>query len=470
MPGKFKIVVSDLHLGAGLESEGNRLEDFGSDLVFATFLAELAAESDRHRADVELIINGDGFEMLQVPALDHFDPDAIYPPEQYHPSSEADSVRKMALIVEGHRPLFEALKAFIQVGPPRRSVTFVMGNHDLNLYWRGVRSTIRQALATSGERSSLLGFEKRCINREGIYVEHGNQYAEIVDRVQDMDNPVYPDRPAQLAMPLGSWFVMNVLNRFERERYWIDGVKPITALVWYALAFDFSFAVRAIAMLLGALPSVLWDGLLGLEEARAAELSRQAADEGRVAQWSSRYETDEAFRAQFNRELAELFGVPLDPSLAAADAAAAADNPVAAGDQVRRQVNSSLFQAAARCAMETGAKLVTFGHTHEPGVEQLPTGGVYINSGTWTWRADFGQEGKETWRDLFAHPERFTQDRLLSYVRIDYDEAGQPVGTLRVRHPGEGALPLTFPETLASLWHQAVRWLQELWTTLTGGD
>jgi UDP-2,3-diacylglucosamine pyrophosphatase LpxH len=251
---KFKIVVSDFHLGAGPPTGGNPLEDFTVDAEFASFLDTIAAESERDGADVELILNGDTFEMLQVPHTDDFDPEEEYPPERYHSSLAEDSARKMALIVRGHPVFFEALCDFIQPGSPQRRVTFVKGNHDLDLHWTLVQDQIRQALEASDDRFSLLSFVERRIRREGIYVEHGNQYGERVDQVQDMEEPHDPDRPGQLDYPPGSWFVMNIFNEIERERYWVDGVKPITALIWFALKYDFLFAARAVATLLRALP------------------------------------------------------------------------------------------------------------------------------------------------------------------------------------------------------------------------
>ena len=97
MPAKFKIIISDLHLGAGRESEGNLLEDFGSDQEFPSFLEELAAESSRDGAEVELIVNGDAFEMLQVPQVDAFDPLILYLPEDYYSSSIEVSFPPQAL-------------------------------------------------------------------------------------------------------------------------------------------------------------------------------------------------------------------------------------------------------------------------------------------------------------------------------------------------------------------------------------
>lgn len=462
MPGKFKIVVSDLHLSAGRVAEGNPLEDFGSDQEFAALLEQTIVESEREGAEVELILNGDVFEMLQVPHVTAFDPVTEYPPKWYHSSSEEDSVLKMAIIIEGHRRFFEGLGRFLRVGPPRRRVTFVKGNHDLNLHWSGVQAIIRDALGARSGRRSLVSFEERRICREGIYVEHGNQYAEAVDRVEDMEEPHDHDDPLQLAIPLGSWFVMDVFNNVEREKYWIDGVKPITALVWYALAFDFGFALRAIARLAGSLPGILWEGLRAVEPSSVEAMDRQLEDLGQVEALAGRYESDEAFRVQFHRELAELLGAPLEIPSGEVRGVLGTSDPVEMGDRVRNRVRSSLYEMAGARAAEEGVKLVTFGHTHDAGVEELPGGGTYINSGTWTWRADFGSSGEQAWKDLFAHPERFTGDRVLSYVRIDYDEEGQPSGRLLNYEPGAEGPSRGLVDDVPSIWHRIEDWFRRL--------
>ena len=462
MPGKFKIIISDLHLSAGRVAEGNPLEDFGSDQEFAALLEEVIAESERDGAEVELIFNGDAFEMLQVPHVAEFSPSFEYPAEKYHSSSEDDSVLKMEIIVQGHRAFFDALGRFLRVGPPRRHVTFIKGNHDLNLHWTGVQSVIREALGARSGRHSLVAFEERRISREGIYIEHGNQYAEAVDRVEDMEEPHDHDDTSQLAIPLGSWFVMDVFNKVEREKYWVDGVKPITALVWYALKFDFRFALRAIAQLTGSLPGILWEGLGAPESPSMDAMDQHLADPGQIDALAGRYESDEAFRLQLNAELAELLGAPVEaPEWEASDAGGASD-PVKMGDRVRTRVRSSLYDMAAARAAEEGVKLVSFGHTHDAGVEDLPGGSTYINSGTWTWRADLGGSGKETWKELFTHPERFTDDRVLSYVRIDYDGEGQPSGELRSYELAADGPGLEVWEGIPSIWHRIEEWFRRL--------
>ncbi len=473
MPGKFKIIVSDLHLGGGYP-QANPLEDFTHDQVLSAFLEELAAESDRQGADLELIVNGDAFEMLQVPHVDEYDPAQEYPADLYHSSSEADSVRKMRLIVAGHRSLFDALGRFLRLGPPRRWVTFVKGNHDLNLYWPGVQDCLREALGATERRAGLLAFEERCVNREGIYVEHGNQYAELIDRVENMEKPLHPTHPGQLALPLGSWFVMDVLNPVEHSRYWIDGVKPITALIWYALAFDFAFAAGALAMLLRALPGIVEEAFLDavpLETEAAGSrnsLAERLEDPSQVEALATHYQQDEAFRAQFNGEVANVLAPQpeiqdREPVAAGLEAAANLGDPVAMGDRVRSRALSALSFSAGLQASKKQAAVVVFGHTHHAVQEPLPGGATYINTGTWTWRADFSGAGKATWQDLFLHPERFTQDCRLTYARIDYDEEGRPSGRLLV-YGAEGSHAWTPVPVLAGRVCERVRsWLRGLW-------
>jgi len=249
MAGKVKIIVSDLHLGAGFFDldKGNVLEDFIVDEAFARFLDETKEESETEGTDFELIIDGDMMEFLQAPAVDQFEPRRAYPPENYRSSSEEDSAKKMDLIIKGHPMFFAALREFIKPANPQRKVTILKGNHDVNLYWPAVKEWIRQAVyATGGERAKLLAFEEVCINREGIYIEHGNQYVEKVNRVDNFEKPLDPEREGQLAIPAGSRFVIEFFNQVEWEKWWVDGIKPMTALIWYALAIDFPFAIKTL--------------------------------------------------------------------------------------------------------------------------------------------------------------------------------------------------------------------------------
>jgi hypothetical protein len=236
------------------------------------------------------------------------------------------------------------------------------------------------------------------------------------------------------------------------------------------LAYDFAFSARAIATLARALPGILWEGLLATEESSGLVTAEELTDQAKAVGLASRYEMDETFRAQFNVELAEmLLPAPQAFDLELSSAAAVSD-PVAMGDEVRARVNSSLFAAASRLAEEEGAKLVIFGHTHDAGTESLPGGSTYINGGTWTWRADLSGEGRRTWQDLFEHPEWFTDERRLSYVRIDYDEEGQPHGKLVDYEPLEKRQHAASPVAELSFWERIVGRLRALWARIEGSE
>ncbi|MCD6290585.1 MAG: hypothetical protein J7M34_08790, partial [Anaerolineae bacterium] len=305
MTTKAKFIISDTHLGAGRYDAGNVLEDFISDTDFERWLRALVAESERDGVEMELIINGDFIEMLQVPALSSFDPTVDYPPDAYAPTREDAAVLKMCHVIAGHRTVFNALGAFISPGPPRRSVTINKGNHDPELYWPAVQDAIRQAVGATDARAELLTFPAVAVQREGIYVEHGNQYAESYNRYRNFAEPLDPEHPGELERVPGSRFVYECFNSLERERPWIDGVSPMTALIWYALRFDMPFALHALEVLLRSAPGIVI-GEMGFrsvlpDQAVAAELLNEMTAPERKVEMTRRLETDDAFRASFYR-------------------------------------------------------------------------------------------------------------------------------------------------------------------------
>jgi UDP-2,3-diacylglucosamine pyrophosphatase LpxH len=425
---KAKVIVSDLHIGAGFAPD-NPLEDFITDVEFAEFLSRIVTESDAKKMDVELIVNGDMFEFLQVPAEDDFDPRAIYPPELYHASSEGASVEKMVLIVRGHLTFFAALRNFINVGDPRRSITIVKGNHDVALYWSGVQDVVRRVIDATGDRQELLIFEAQRVSREGVYVEHGNQYVEKVNRFDDFEEPLDPKHPGELETPAGSIFVMDFVTSVEREKWWVDSVKPITALIWYGFAIDFAFAAQALVEFLKVAP-VLIVGSFADEEgdgvgARMDELRRQLEDQAQVAALAERYAASETFCHEFNAQVARILRTVDAPPEVMLSAAVGGTDALDRGRDAAALADIALRQVAQAKINEEHAQVVVFGHTHRPLCEQLD-GGVYLNSGMWVWWRDLANADLDTWKEFYAHPERFTQPHYLTYVRVDYDERGRP--------------------------------------------
>ena len=471
MASKVKIIVSDLHLGAGLFDldQGNVLEDFIVDETFARFLHEMTEDSETQGTDFELIIDGDMMEFLQAPAVDQFEARRAYPPENYRSSSEEDSAKKVALIIEGHPMFFAALREFIKPANPQRKVTILKGNHDVNLYWPAVKERIRQAVHATGEdRARLLAFEEVSINREGIYVEHGNQYAEKVHRVDNFEKPLDPEHEGQLAIPAGSRFVIEFFNEVEWEKWWVDSVKPMTALIWYAMALDFPFAVKTLTAFLKVAHILIVGSLAAGEEdlpAEAEQLVRELEDEGQRQVLGQRYAEDKTFRREFNARVGRLLEAADAPPEVAGARAIDEVSAFNLGKSIIDEVNSALHQAAEVKARETGAEIVVFGHTHDALCERLESGGLYLNTGTWTWWRDFAEAGLDDWKEFYAAPEEFMGEHYLTYARIDYDEFGRPDGRVL---DYSGKLVIECPEEVKprGWWEAFVAWFIKAWEPL----
>ena len=469
-----KIILSDLHLGAGFYDGANPLEDFRHDRPFYDFLMSLRDESETSGRPMDLIINGDFVEYLQVPAVpvSDYDPRAAYPEDAYRSTTEADAVLRTDLVIAGHRPVFEGLAGFLSERP-RRTVTVIKGNHDLQLHWPGVQERIRQALGAVGPRASLLTFAARSVLLDGVYVEHGNQYGDPLNSLDDFENPVDPRHPDRLKTPVGSRFVIEFFNHVEYEKWWVDAVKPITALIAYGMVLEPAFALKALAVLLTALPGIVFRPFA----ARSEEPSPlEAVRTGDVDEVARRYVDDPAFRRELDAALGEAlqsigpYSIPTPvggetgrPSIRARAKSTAgflralrgfrarvrrlyrAVRPVPSqpalletGQRISRGFSDHLVGAAQRIIQEQGIPVVIFGHTHQARLDVLQ-GGIYANSGTWTWWRDFSQASREDWQRLLEHPESFTTPHYLTYVRVDPG----PEGRLRVSlHDLSGSLPL----------------------------
>ncbi len=473
MAGKIVIVLSDLHLGAGAYDDGNRLEDFTSDALFVELLKTIARESESSGRAVDLMMNGDLGEFLQVPARTTFDAHQNYGPDDYRDMSAAASVRKLRHLMVGHPTVFTMLRDWLRAESPQRRLIITKGNHDPQWHWPEVQNFMRQALGAADGRASLLEFPPVGYAHNRLYVEHGNQYTESANRFTNFAAPLARNNPSQLEIPWGSKFVIEFFNTVEHDRYWVDGIKPYSALVWFALKYDPAFAFRTIVALLRAAPKLtgVQDTMMDSWLTNLATYPQQAAE---------RFRTDAEYRKEFTATLAYMLQA-VDPNVKVRDDVA--------GDEDLRQLALDLYQAqdrglqqaAERLATEHQASIVLFGHTHRPVNEVLPSGVQYINTGTWTWLIDFTSVTDEQWQDLFAQPDKYAARRRLNYARIDYDDAGNPSGyllefqpkstlpELPVKKPGLLGRIIAFIKRLFERWFVGllVCWFVESFNQLT---
>lgn len=415
MARQTKIVLSDLHLGAGSFDGENPLEDFHHDETFHAFLLALRAESEQANLPIELIINGDMIEFLQIPAvpLDAFDPAAEYSKELYRSTTEADSLLRAELAIAGHPEVFAGLRAFLSE-TPRRSITIIKGNHDIHLHWPAVQQRIREAIGATGEHAHLVSFVSRAVRREGIHVEHGNQYQDRLNALENFENPVDPQNPDQLVLPPGAHFVFEFLNSVEREKWWVDAIKPAQCLIAYGLTIDPLFTLKALYILLTAIPSVVFHALKAEPDDPFVFLREKGPE-----QTISRYQTNPDFRQALQTRVYEFTTTPIDQALRPATNRSTA--------QLIRNLckgpSEHLTANAQELLRDDQTSIVVFGHTHQP-LLIVTDGGIYVNSGTWVWWRDLSDAPREVWERLYHHPEEFTATHYLTYARIDYTEDG----------------------------------------------
>jgi UDP-2,3-diacylglucosamine pyrophosphatase LpxH len=435
MSKTIKIILSDTHLGAGLAGGANLLEDFVSDHDFARFLDDLRAESVASGASVELIINGDFVDMLQVPANVTCDWSRPYYAEDYEDATELGSAIKMRHITRGHPLVFSALASFISPQPFRRWITILRGNHDPELYWPAVQEVIRQALGALGDQFDLLVFEAGAVCRDGLYIEHGNQYLSSLDRFPNFEVPLHPTLPNTIYWPVGSRMVTGAVNALEAERYWIDNLFPLTGALRNMLRYDLRQAIRMVKQVVLAASSIAHAEIqaLGRRSLKRRAALRQALDESRDRMIDLlAYDDVSAAHRDSVRELPHIHAGahPLLDSLKKSPPPPSPERAEAQSEPHRSALR--LRKVAALKAIETGARIVSFGHTHAAEQITLDNGAIYINTGTWICLSDFSIADQSQWRALITAQDLATSHFILHYARIDYNDHGEPHGRLKV--------------------------------------
>lgn len=230
----LRIVVSDLHLGTGVErGKRNPYEDFYEDDRFAELLHhydQLAGE----QSEVELILNGDIFDLLKVKW------NGVWPTE----ITEEIATEKLRLCLEGHPRFVLALRRF--VGRANRRVIYLPGNHDLDMLFGAPQALFCRYVAP-GDRAQRVRFitdSDTYYLPEGIQIRHGHQL-ERIHRIQ-YSKPFRKRRDGSLVLdlPYGSLWILEVMNPLKEARSSIDRILPLQLFVIGSLFFDPRFGLR----------------------------------------------------------------------------------------------------------------------------------------------------------------------------------------------------------------------------------
>ncbi|MEM9191615.1 MAG: metallophosphoesterase [Myxococcota bacterium] len=228
-----RIVVSDLHLGSGSRiGELNPFEDFNHDDRFAELLSHY--DSDDDDTGVELIMNGDIFDLLKIKV------GGVWPTE----ITDEIATEKLRQCLEGHPRFVRALRQFVE--KDNNQITFLPGNHDLDMWFSGPQELFRRYVApgASGERVHFITSSDTYYLPEGIQIRHGHQ----LERIHRVDytrmTHTRPDGAELLTLPWGTLWVLEVLNPAKEERAYVDRIQPLGRFILGALLFDTRFALR----------------------------------------------------------------------------------------------------------------------------------------------------------------------------------------------------------------------------------
>jgi UDP-2,3-diacylglucosamine pyrophosphatase LpxH len=230
---KVKLVVSDFHVGKGKRLPNgamNVLEDFFHDEKFKEFV-EFYTQGPYEDADVELIFNGDMLNLIQVDYHGHY-------PVVF---TENVAVAKTKSIIDGHPLFFKTLRDFLS--QPEHSITYVIGNHDQEMLWKGAKTVFEEAVGRP------VNWRTTHYQVDGLHIEHGHQF-EAVNRIDPTRLFLTENLPEPiLNLPWGTLFTVQYIVRIKMSRPMVDKVRPFRMLIWWSIFHDTWMAVTSLLKL-----------------------------------------------------------------------------------------------------------------------------------------------------------------------------------------------------------------------------
>ena len=178
-----KVFISDLHIG-----DGSAKDDFVYDDELVEFLNSMCEEDD-----IELVIVGDGFELLESKVVKEW---GLIPFDTLLEKLDGYIFED---ITQKHEKVFSALKRFTK----KHKLVYIVGNHD---YYLLKNLKLQEKLKEKIGDISIVPyyFDKRF----KILAIHGNQFDVINKFVKDK-------RSGRLIPPLGDFMTRYMMVRFD---------------------------------------------------------------------------------------------------------------------------------------------------------------------------------------------------------------------------------------------------------------
>lgn len=220
------VVISDLHLGPGLENDATRpFEDFRWTADLTSFLKAVRSRGEDR---VDLVIAGDLFELWQHPTVECESPGGD---EDLGCSAErVEAVAKVVL--QAHQADLKELGEFARAGDNRLFV--VPGNHDAALMLDRVWELVAVRIGASSQRVQRVASGQWVSRDQLVAVEHGHQIGADVNRFPDWPEVTrLRDGQEYMVRTWGENLVDRLFNPVEKEKPLIDNLQPVSASVKY---------------------------------------------------------------------------------------------------------------------------------------------------------------------------------------------------------------------------------------------
>lgn len=161
------------------------------------------------------------------------------------------TIYKLIKIRHGHPAFFNALSVWLEQG---NKLIIVKGNHDLELYWPAVRNYLRIIIAEGIKNDIEDALIKTVLPNitfiddsieidKDFYVEHGHRYDKFC---LVLNEPVLKTNLAQINIPFGSFFNRYLLNRIELFYPFLDNVRPSGNILPMLLRENFPLGLKVL--------------------------------------------------------------------------------------------------------------------------------------------------------------------------------------------------------------------------------
>ncbi len=413
----IKLIVSDLHVASGdplLDGFGERQQAALEGLLAA---AGGSGGSPLGAADeVELILNGDCLDFL-----------IVEPHDTGGVMHAGLAVEKLRRVIAAHGPFFETLHRFLR--QPGRRITFMTGNHDMELCFAEVRAGIREAMGMPPDDGRIYFCPTPSYRPlPDVYLEHGHAYHFwCCDRsgFWDASGHGRTANPQVMTLPLEAQYMQHVGYPVLAHYPYLTGFEPslsITRQTALLCLLNPAVMVEAVQHVLELVDAVAHGqprpGLLHLargeecspvalfEQTMMALLAFQQQVVARSPGWKEPLGEEAALQAQAQAmmELAMLretlsrapcLGDRLGKDEGVREAIATVCTPTTAvlGDSVAAGIHPVL-----KC--DPSLRYALAGHTHKPRIDPIKGGTaeqqVYLNTGSWLSRLALPTPGEVT--------------------------------------------------------------------------